>query len=165
LLGVRPERVDSKRLDVVGPFLPEVGRLRVADAAGAEDNPDVTFMIACVDDRSGPIVVGRPDRLTVEANVVGDDGVGFQVVDEQEGVVVALDRKGRRPVAEDLDLAGRVRLDPEGGALGPRVAQEGAKDEFRSVLRRCRYALDPPVARFDEGETRKGEQARCDSAE
>jgi hypothetical protein len=79
--------------------------------------------------------------------------------------VVALDRECWRAVAEDLDLAGRVRLDPERGTLGAGVAQQGAEDERGSVLRRRRYALDPPVARLDEREAGEGEQAYRDRAE
>ena len=42
---------------------------------------------------------------------------------------MALDRERLRRVAEDLDLAGRARLDPEGRALGARVAQQRPEHE------------------------------------
>lgn len=65
-----------------------MGRLRVANAARAEDETRAGLVVTCVDDRLGPTVVRRPDRLTVKAYVVDDDGAGRQVVDEQERVVM-----------------------------------------------------------------------------
>ena len=87
------------------------------------------LVVARVDDGARPAVVGRPDEPAVEADVVGVDGRGLEVVDEEQRVVVALDRERLRPVAEDLDLAGRARLDPEGRALGAGVAQERPEHE------------------------------------
>src|SRR5262249_14870027 len=89
LLCVRPECVDPKCLYVLGPLAPEVGRLWVADAARAEDEACAALVVASVDDRLRASVVGRPDELSVEPNVVPSDAVRQEVFDEQQGVVVA----------------------------------------------------------------------------
>ena len=43
--------------------------------------------------------------------------------------MVTLDGERRRPLTEDLDLAGGVRLHPEGRAFGSGVAQERPEHE------------------------------------
>ena len=42
---------------------------------------------------------------------------------------MALDRKRRRPMTEDLDFTGGIRLHPEGRTFGSGVAQEGSESE------------------------------------
>ena len=70
LLRVRPERIDPERLQLVGPGRREVGRLRIADTARAEDEPYLALLVARMDDGARPAVVGRPDELAVEPDVV-----------------------------------------------------------------------------------------------
>ena len=52
--------------------------------------------------------------------------------------MVALDGERHRPLTEDLDLAGGVRLDPEGRALGSGVAQQRAEHEPGTAHVECR---------------------------
>ena len=80
----------------------------IADPARAEHEPHLALLVARVDGRRRPAVVGRPDELAVEPHVVGHDGRRLEIVDEDERVVVTLDRERRRPMAEHLDLAGGV---------------------------------------------------------
>ena len=82
-----------------------------------------------MDDGPRPAVVRRPDELAFQSHVVGHDGRGLEIVDEQQRIVVTLDRERRRSMAEDLDLAGGVRLHPEGRALGAGVAQKRSEHE------------------------------------
>ena len=80
-------------------------------------------------------VVGRPDELAVEPDLVRRHRGRLEVVDEEQRVVVPLDGERPRAVAEDLDLARRARLDPEGRALRAGVAQQRAEDErHRGIL-------------------------------
>ena len=124
-------------------------------------------MVARVDDRLGAAVVGWPDELAVEAHVVRNDGVGDEVVDEQESVMVAFNREGRRSVAEDLDLAGCVGLHPERGTFGSGVAQQRPEDEPGCGL--LRRQSDPRSAGSALRPTRStlttlwrsGEPSRC----
>ncbi len=55
--------------------------------------------------------------------------VGPQSRDLHEGVVMVSDAERARGAAQDLDLAGPVRLHPDGRFGLPGVAQEGAEDE------------------------------------
>jgi hypothetical protein len=69
-------------LHILGPLTAEVGRLSVADAAGAEDEACVTLVVADVDDGLRTSVVGWPDELAIEAHVVWCDAVRGQVAGE-----------------------------------------------------------------------------------
>ena len=138
LLCVRPQCVDPECLHILGPRMPEVGRLSVADAAGAEDQARAPLVVSGVDDGLRASVVGRPDERAVEPDVVRGDAVRCQVVDQQQRVMVAFDCERRCAVAEDLDLARRARLDPESRALAARVAQHRPEDELGRPLLQAR---------------------------
>ena len=125
---------------------PELLRLGAAEPARAEDEPDVALVVACADDRARPAVVRRPDELAVEPDLVRRHRPGLEVVDEKQRVVVPLDGERPRAVAEDLDLAGRARLDPEGRALGTGVAEERPEHE---VAHRCPRDADRHGLRLD----------------
>jgi hypothetical protein len=71
LLRVGPERIDPERLDFRGPLTAEVRRLRVADTAGTEDEARPALVVPCVDDRLRASVIGWPDDVAVEPNVIG----------------------------------------------------------------------------------------------
>ena len=171
LLRVRPERVDAGLSRSRATAREPVGwgrrcgtsRTRGATAAGSSR----------ADDRSRSSVLGRPDRDPVKPHVVGRDGRGLEVVDEKQRVVMAFDGERAGAVGEDLDLAGRARLDPERRALGTCIPEHGTEHEFGHVaLARTRVmrlgagcgtrSSDAPVARFHDREDCEGDEARGD---
>jgi hypothetical protein len=105
-----------------------------------------------MDGRGRSTIVGRPHLRPIEANVVRSDCPRYKVFDEKERIVVSFDREGAGLPAEDLDLAGGARLDPERGALGARVAQQRSEhqtDRGRHITRSNRH-LEPDCLRSDE---------------
>ncbi len=145
LARVRPQRIDARAGELVGPRRLGRGRLRIADPAGAEHEPNTALPAARVNGRERTTVVGRPDLPAVQAHVVGEDRAGLQVVDQKEREMVPLDRERLRPVAEHLDLAGLARLHPN-RRLGFRdVAEHRAQDQVRhSRLPTRKGGYDPP---------------------
>ena len=120
------------RGELVGPR-----RCRRRSAAGPRPGTSRTPAARC---RSSSRVCttgrGRPSSggqttLAVEANVVRRHRAGLEVVDEQQRVVVALDRERPRAVAEHLDLARRRSSrprrsrspSPRSAAAGPRTSE------------------------------------------
>ena len=112
----------------------------VRDAARAEADPQAVVVPDGPDAARGPAVVERPDELAVEAHVVRARLLRLEPGDVDEGEVMALDLERAVRAAADLDLAGRVRLDPDGRVLRADVAQERAEDEASH-----REALTNPV--------------------
>jgi hypothetical protein len=120
LVLVRRERV--RRL---------VGR---RDAARPEE--DLEVVVA----RDGPDETGReprrrirPDALAVERDLVRCRGPRLETLDHDDRVVVTGDVERRRRMAENLDLAWRIRLDPHGRIGLADVTKEGSEKEARHV--------------------------------
>src|SRR4029077_11934084 len=96
------------------------------------------------------------DELPAEPDLIRGDGSRSEILDEEQGVVMPLDGKGRRATSEDLDLARCAGLEPEGRALRPRVAEHGAEQELGSAVARIAHVhvlstrstgISPPAAR------------------
>ena len=125
----RPQRIDAEPVRVLRSRQRVRLALGVADAARAEDQPRLALVLARVDRRRRAPVVGRPDALAVELDLVRAHRSLLEVLEHDERVVVPLD--GERPLTgiEHCDLAGAVGLDPDRrlGATG--VAEERAEDE------------------------------------
>ena len=94
--------------------------LGCSDAARAEDEAHLWFVVTRSDAGRRPLVVGAwPDDDVVESDVVRSRRPGLESFDQDERVVVPLDVEGARALAEDRHLAGSSRLDPDRGRLGP----------------------------------------------
>src|SRR6185295_20081436 len=86
--------------------------------------------------RLRPSVLWGPCELSAEPDLIRGDGSRSEILDEEQGVMMPLDGKGRRATSEDLDLARCAGLEPEGRALRPRVAEHGAEQELGSTVGR-----------------------------
>ena len=104
--------------------------MRITDPAGAENKTHLPLVVTGPDNRDGTLIRDRPDRLAVEPHLVRDHRVRSQVVDEDERVVMSLNREGRRAMTENLHLASPARLDPEGRALGSRIPKQRPEHEL-----------------------------------
>ena len=71
----------------------------------------------------------RPDLLAVEEDFVLVSLSCLQLCDPYQGVVMALDLEGACSVAENLDLAGGVGLDPDCCVALAGITEEGTEDE------------------------------------
>ena len=125
LSRVRPERIDAGLGELSSL------RLRIASSAGAEDESHLSLAATRVHHWSRPAVVGRPDHPPVKANVVVDQRGRLEIIDQEQRVVMLLDTERPVAVAEDLNLAGPVRLEPKARALRARVAQHRAQHQLR----------------------------------
>jgi hypothetical protein len=105
--------------------------LWIASTAGAEDESHLPLAATRVHHWFWPSVVGRPDHLSVKANVVVDQRGRLKIVDEEQRVVMPLDAERLVVVAEDLDLAWPVRLEPKGCAFRACVAQHRPQHQLR----------------------------------
>ena len=99
--------------------------MRERDAAGAEDQLDLLVLPEGAKDGRGELVVlGRPDPLPVERDLVLLRLAGLKAVDDDQGEVVPFNAECLLATAEHLDLAGLVGLDPDGRVRGPDVTQQ-----------------------------------------
>ena len=130
LPGEHPERVVLEALLVAVRRADEGLLVRQRDPAGAE--ADVQRPLAPRGpDRAGRQIRGlvRPAALAVERHLVGILAPGLQPLDADQREVVPLHREGRLAVAEHLDLAGRVGLDPDRRLGLADVAEQGTEQE------------------------------------
>jgi hypothetical protein len=112
-----------------------VGRLvRERDAARAEEDPQAMVAADRPDHarREGRPLLG-PHALAVEHDLVGVRDARLEPFDDDEAVVVALHVERARPMAEHLDLARRVGLDPERRVVLAEMAEERAQDQLRHL--------------------------------
>jgi hypothetical protein len=109
----------------------EGGFVGDGDAAGAEADVEIFVGVDradCARRQLGARL--RPAHLAVEPDLVLVVRGGLEILEADQRVVVALDPEGLLAAAEDLDLAGPARLDPD-RRLGVRdVAQQGSQDEL-----------------------------------
>ena len=129
------ERVEGVELAPVGVL---VLRQRVRavvgqrDAAGAEREAQRTLATERADRARRELGVRLgPAALAVERHLVLGRRAGLEPLDDHQRVVVAGDAEGRLAVAEDLDLARLVGLDPEHGLGLPDVTQQWSEHELR----------------------------------
>ena len=69
----------------------------------------------------------------VEGDLVLVEAAGLEPLDPHQRVVVAGDAEGRLAAAEDLDLAGLARLDPDRRLGFGDVAEQRTEDETRHL--------------------------------
>ena len=126
----RPERVVTPARRMV------VGRVRIRRAmrerntAGAEEEAQAVVVTDRAHNaRRKRRPFGGPDAPALQRHLVRVRGPRLESFDHDEAVVVALDREGALPVAEHLDLARRVGLDPDRRVGRADMAEQRAEDE------------------------------------
>ena len=132
--------------------------LRIADAAGAEDEAGAALVLARVDRRRRPAVVGRPGALAVEMDLVRTHGALVEIAQHDERIVVPLDAEGALTRTEDGNLARCIRLDPDGRLRAAGVAQKRPENETwhdpRDPTRFCRDSAGQSFREAQEHEKR-----------
>ena len=141
----RVQGVHAEAPGVVGE-VQGVGRLvGRGDAAGAEDElyglPFPQGANAAQGERRAGL---RPPLLAVEFHLVLVALPRLQACHVDQGVVVVSDTERGGGATEDLDLAGRVRLDPYGYLGRSGVTQQGSEDEIRHPRRRSQRLFRLP---------------------
>ena len=135
LLAEHPQAVGAKRIDAplarVAPWFEimrwVVGRRRTA---AAEQDTERAVAVERADRAVGERRTGdRPCGRAVEFDPVRGGRPGFEIVDHDEGVVMAVHAERPGLVPEHRDGACLVDLHPHGGRRGGDVTQQRPEDE------------------------------------
>ncbi len=103
--------------------------VRDRDAARAEGEVQLPVRLYRPDHRRWEVAARlRPDPLAVQHYLVLVGLARLETRDPDEGVAVALDLEGTGAVSEDFNLAGGVRLHPDGRLRLSGVAEQRAED-------------------------------------
>ena len=138
---VRPQGIDPEAVLVVVWRQRVRLALRGADTARTEHEPCRVLAFPSVDCAGRAPAIGRgPDPLAVQPHLVAGHRTLGQVLQHHEGVMMAAHLERAGDVAEHVDVARAVRLDPYGRLGAPDVAEQRAENERRRHVSPARHA-------------------------